>query len=575
MTSPLVLFDLDGTLVQTDSIYVDVWKKLLLEVNLTVDSIFFDNLIRGKSDYVFLKYLMPTLSDEDISELSGRKDALFVEMLDQYEGNILNEGVYDFLGAMMNAKCCMAVVTSCNRRAAEFLLKKTGIEDMFSLLIAADDCDNHKPHPEPYLKAINALKDSRTSKVLIFEDSISGYLSAKHANPDKIYVYTGAKASDEVLQVKDFKFDEYSTLNVEEIIHNETTQSQASHHNVANYAPLIKNLLSDLPVQHVGYNDENIKTGYICDINSFTISYINGEKSSVILKMSNLGTDLSIVATKLDMYEVETYFYESLSSVVSSYVRIPKHYGTLRDNERVGILLEDLRKLPGSFNHDLNHDVDILLGVVKHAHSMHSTFFFEKDDSVLSSMRRLRTVDSIMYYQDLVRDRFEIFMSKNRLFLSEKDKEILTLIKDKFSVILELLSTYPISFCHGDLKSPNIFYANNCTPYFLDWQYAHLNKGVSDIAFLLVESIHFEKNLVSLVERYYFKLENQRRNHYTYEQHMNEFRLALCSFPFFVCVWFNSENTEKLLDKAFPIKFMKNLLAFYDEYLSAEFLKSL
>ena len=53
-------------------------------------------------------------------------------------------------------------------------------------------------------------------------------------------------------------------------------------------------------------------------------------------------------------------------------------------------------------------------------------------------MRRLRTVDSIMYYQDLVRDRFEIFISKNRLFLSEKDKEILTLIKDKFSVILKV-----------------------------------------------------------------------------------------------------------------------------------------
>ena len=44
---------------------------------------------------------------------------------------------------------------------------------------------------------------------------------------------------------------------------------------------------------------------------------------------------------------------------------------------------------------------------------------------------------------------------------------------------------------------------------------------------------------------------------------------------FFVMVWFNSENRENLLDKVFPINFMKNTLKFYNKYLDDEFFESI
>ena len=46
-------------------------------------------------------------------------------------------------------------------------------------------------------------------------------------------------------------------------------------------------------------------------------------------------------------------------------------------------------------------------------------------------------------------------------------------------------------------------------------------------------------------------------------------------FPFFVMVWFNSENQDTLLDKIFPIRFMKNLLKYYSYYIDEDFLKNL
>ena len=39
-------------------------------------------------------------------------------------------------------------------------------------------------------------------------------------------------------------------------------------------------------------------------------------------------------------------------------------------------------------------------------------------------------------------------------------------------------------------------------------------------------------------------------------------------------IWFNSENRDNLLDKIFPINFMKNTLKFYKKFLDDEFFDS-
>ena len=91
------------------------------------------------------------------------------------------------------------------------------------------------------------------------------------------------------------------------------------------------------------------------------------------------------------------------------------------------------------------------------------------------------------------------------------------------------------------------------------------------MVFLLVESIKFDVNLVSIVEKYYYRLLIESGLDYNYNTYLLEFKASLCMFPFFVCVWFNSEDSEKLLDKVFPMRFMKNLLLYYDYYLDDDF----
>ena len=215
--------------------------------------------------------------------------------------------------------------------------------------------------------------------------------------------------------------------------------------------------------------------------------------------------------------------------------------------------MEDMNKYKGNFNINLNKNIELLFCVVKNIFKMHNKYYFESEENLPKLMNKLKKINEISYYKSLVDERFDLFMKKNEKILNNNNKQKLTNIKKNFSNILDKVSNYPLSFCHGDLKSPNIFYKNNKEPYFLDWQYIHLGKGVSDIIFLLVESIDFDKITVDLVINYYYKLLKESRN-ISYDEYMTDVKNALCIFPFFVVVWFNSEETDKLLDPLFPIK---------------------
>jgi len=332
---------------------------------------------------------------------------------------------------------------------------------------------------------------------------------------------------------------------------------------VVDYIKQITQSINTIPVKSITKNSSNLKTGYICDINSYRIKYINGEYENIVLKISNFDNELSSTAIKLNMYENETYFYNKISHLI---VNTPKYFGSFKDNKKDAILLEDLNKYSGSFNINLNTNIYLLLNVVKHIHNIHKTFCFETHDDIIPNMKCLKKINEISYFKELINTRYEIFENNVKYILNNNEKNIIKKIYNNIDKIYDEASCFPLSFCHGDLKSPNIFYKNDTEPIFLDWQYIHLNKGVSDIVFMLVESIEFDIMTVELVVNFYYKLQNESRS-ISYDTYMNDFKNALCIFPFFVCVWFNSESGDKLLDPVFPIKFMKNLMKYYNHYL--------
>lgn len=547
------LFDLDGTLVNTDDVYAEVWDKILDEYNLSIDSNFFNFFIQGKNDVAFLKYLMPTISNSEIEKISMKKDKLFVDLLKQSKKDIMTSGAFDFIEKNKNRR--MAIVTSCNKIAAEFISEKTEIKDYMQFIIASEDCINHKPHPEPYERA-SKLLNCKNNLITIFEDSNSGYKSAKNFGTDKICLIIHDNSSDYVRNSDEYKIEDYNNFDITKI---------TKDNEKVKVTELVKQKLHYYPIRNVTLNEKDLKTGYICDIKSLTLNFIDLNQD-VVLKISNNDNDLSDIAKKINLYDNETFFYKKLSKIVN--LPSPQFFCHLNIENRDALILEDLNIYNGSFNLDLNDNIDLILEVTNQVSNMHNRFLFEEESEVLDLMREVSKMKDIEYYKKLVNERFDTFIKLNRFLLNESDISLLTNIYKIYEDVVELCSEFPLSFCHGDMKSPNIFYKNDKEPIFLDWQYIQLNKGISDITFLLTESTNFNPLLNDLVLKYYYK---KSKIYESYDELLFDFKLTLSLFPFFVMVWFNSENRDNLIDKVFPINFMKNVLKFYNEYLDDDF----
>ena len=543
----IFLLDLDGTLVSTDHIYIEVWKELLINYKLKANTNFFDHFIKGKSDSQVLKYILPNITNEEIKKISLRKDELFSEKINK---NIVFDGVFDFFENIKNSM--IAIVTSSNKKAATSILNNTKISEYVNLLIASEDCVNHKPNAEPYKNAIKKLNFDYKN-IIILEDSLSGYLSAKQITP---YLYIKSSNLNDNSEFKATKFEHFSNLND---IYNLKKESN-------NKNTIISEITKIFPVKEILKSSKNLKSGYICNIDLYDIVYKNDTVQSVVLKLNNDNNILSDTAKKLEMYKKEIKFYRDISPLIN--INVPKCFYIIDNEKYKGVLLENLLEYNGKFDSDLNTNINKCFTVIKNICEMHSKFRFNSESEIILSMSDLKRVNQITHYYNLVNERYQKFQENVKFLIPESTLNIFNNIFKNFKKIGSKLSEFPLNFCHGDYKSPNIFYKSDKSIVILDWQYIHLGKGVSDLVFLLVESINFNEQMCDLLKNLYYKLYFETNSDYTYKQFDYEFRLSLCMFPFFVCVWFNSEDLDKLIDSTFPLRFLRNLEKYYNYYLS-------
>ncbi len=173
-----VLFDLDGTLANTDPIHFQVWQTLLAPHGMTVDQKFYDRHISGRLNPDIVRDLLPQLSTAEGAAFSADKEAQFRTMA----ANQLQRmpGLSDFLHHIQQQDYPTALVTNAPRSNAEFMLQTLALEGVFHPVIIADDLPKGKPDPLPYQTALNQL-GLQPDEALVFEDSPTGVRAATAA----------------------------------------------------------------------------------------------------------------------------------------------------------------------------------------------------------------------------------------------------------------------------------------------------------------------------------------------------------------------------------------------------------
>src|SRR5690606_25745638 len=127
-----ILFDLDGTLIDSEWFYYKAWRKALEHYGFVLDSDLWLNELAGKTD----RQALEVLRSNHGLEVDG--DALFdrtrkvITLLHEVETVSLMPGVTDLINFLHQRKVTMAVVTSSKREVATYHLERNVLRHIFS-----------------------------------------------------------------------------------------------------------------------------------------------------------------------------------------------------------------------------------------------------------------------------------------------------------------------------------------------------------------------------------------------------------------------------------------------------------
>lgn len=174
LTYDAILFDLDGTLIDTESIALTTGMAAFAAHGHPVDHAFMHGLV-GKDEPTAARIIRSALPGIDLAAVNLHWRKGFDDGVNT--GLDLKPGARDLLPALAAP---LAIVTSTGRDGAHRKLGIAGIADAFTHVVTLDDVRAPKPDPEPYLLAAT-LFGVAPSRCLVFEDSETGAEAAHRA----------------------------------------------------------------------------------------------------------------------------------------------------------------------------------------------------------------------------------------------------------------------------------------------------------------------------------------------------------------------------------------------------------
>lgn len=174
-----VIFDMDGSLIDSMWIWLEVDKQYMGKYKLSAPENFYPD-IEGKSFIETAQYFLdafPSLNFT-VEDVCREWTEMAIEM---YQTRVpLKEGAEEFLRRMDEKGILMGIATSNSRELAETVLDVLHVRRYFSAIVTSDEVRRGKPEPDVYLKAAEELK-VQPQECLVFEDVPNGIRAGKNA----------------------------------------------------------------------------------------------------------------------------------------------------------------------------------------------------------------------------------------------------------------------------------------------------------------------------------------------------------------------------------------------------------
>ena len=157
-----VLFDFDGTLVNTNDVIIASWQHTYKHYRGREESI-------EKITACFGEPLLITMARE-FPEVAPEESAEVYRQFQQQNAHLLVKifpGIVDLLKALKEAGYRMGIVTSRTRESALRYMDMFGITEYFEAMVTCDDTTVHKPNPEPILLGLEKMGITKDEAIMI------------------------------------------------------------------------------------------------------------------------------------------------------------------------------------------------------------------------------------------------------------------------------------------------------------------------------------------------------------------------------------------------------------------------
>lgn len=191
-----VIFDLDGTILDTEKYYRICWPKACEHFGFTLTDDMYLQLRSFGRPFVFDRFREWFGDSFNYDEVRAYRKLIYEEIVKEH-GISLKTGAMNALNWLKENGILRAVATATDLERTGRYLKSVGLDNSFDKICSAADCKFGKPAPDVYLEAVRQL-GLDPSECIAVEDAPNGILSASRAGLKVVFVPDQRESEPEV-----------------------------------------------------------------------------------------------------------------------------------------------------------------------------------------------------------------------------------------------------------------------------------------------------------------------------------------------------------------------------------------
>lgn len=181
-----VIWDLDGTLVDSEEFHWQSWRDALAPEGLSITYDQFLDSFGMKNEPIMRRWLGDGYTPERSVRLAEAKEADY-RRLALMHGLAPLPGAREWVTALNAAGWRQAIATSAPRANAEVMLRALDMAPLFDAVVVAEDVTAGKPDPEVFLTAAARL-GAEPARAIVVEDAATGIEGARRAHMKSVGV---------------------------------------------------------------------------------------------------------------------------------------------------------------------------------------------------------------------------------------------------------------------------------------------------------------------------------------------------------------------------------------------------